>query len=238
MISKSSSAEWSDSEIQAAVNSYLKMLNREKRGLPFNKSFENRLLRENCLSRRTKGSIEFRMQNISAVLVELGEDRIIGYKPAKNIGINIAVKIKHALNTDDAKKLENHIPTANEKILELRTKALESASFKSMPSGILSPTKISSEIQTYIRDPEVRAWIRQYANGFCEGCDQKAPFDADGRPFLEIHHVKHLAAGGSDRASNTVALCPNCHRRCHYSSDKNLFTTMLYEKVDRLIAES
>lgn len=35
---------------------------------------------------RAKGSIEFRMQNISTVLTRMGLDRIEGYKPAKNVG--------------------------------------------------------------------------------------------------------------------------------------------------------
>ena len=90
---------------------------------------------------------------------------------------------------------------------------------------------------TYIRDPEVRAWIRQNAKGICEGCDQRAPFEKDGSPFLEVHHVKHLAHKGSDRTSNAVALCPNCHRRCHHSGDKDAFTVFLYEKVKRLERE-
>ena len=90
---------------------------------------------------------------------------------------------------------------------------------------------------TYIRDPEVRAWIRQNAKGICEGCDQRAPFEKDGSPFLEVHHVKHLAQDGSDRPSNAVALCPNCHRRCHHSSDREDFTASLYLKVKRLKPE-
>ena len=41
----------------------------------------------------------------------------------------------------------------------------------------------------------------------------EAPFiKENGAPFLEIHHLKRLADGGSDTISNTVAICPNCHR--------------------------
>ncbi|WP_371259562.1 HNH endonuclease [Pseudomonas sp. Pf153] len=52
-----------------------------------------------------------------------------------------------------------------------------------------------------------------------------------------MHHVKHLAQQGSDSITNAVALCPNCHRRCHFASDKEAFTLSLYGKVSRLIAE-
>ena len=79
--------------------------------------------------------------------------------------------------------------------------------------------------------------MRKEAKGICEGCAKPAPFEKDGRPFLEVHHVKHLAQEGSDRPSNAVALCPNCHRRCHHSSDRDEFTAQLYEKVGRLEEE-
>ncbi|MGH8030771.1 MAG: HNH endonuclease [Luteimonas sp.] len=66
----------------------------------------------------------------------------------------------------------------------------------------------------------------------------RPPFkDTGGLPFLEVHHVRHLAEQGSDRTSNAVALCPNCHRRCHLSADKDAFVVSLYENVPRLIAE-
>jgi len=43
---------------------------------------------------------------------------------------------------------------------------------------------------------------------------------ADRQPFLEVHHIKPLAEDGADMLFSAVALCPNCHRRCHYGSDK------------------
>jgi 5-methylcytosine-specific restriction enzyme A len=36
-----------------------------------------------------------------------------------------------------------------------------------------------------------------------------------GEPYLETHHIVWLARGGEDASGNTVALCPNCHRRVH-----------------------
>ena len=87
--------------------------------------------------------------------------------------------------------------------------------------------------------PHVRAWVLENAKGVCEGCRQPAPFaDAKGRPFLEVHHVRHLARRGSDRISNAVALCPNCHRLCHIADDKDTFAASLYETIGRLIVEA
>lgn len=33
--------------------------------------------------------------------------------------------------------------------------------------------------------------------------------------YLETHHIVWVSQGGSDTMDNTVALCPNCHRKMH-----------------------
>ena len=54
------------------------------------------------------------------------------------------------------------------------------------------------------------------ANGICQLCNQPAPFfTADGKPWLETHHIEKIAPGGKHGIENTVALCPNCHRKMH-----------------------
>jgi 5-methylcytosine-specific restriction protein A len=234
MDTEKSNSDWSDVEIQAAVDAYLSMLSREQSGQKVVKTEENRILREGALAGRTKGSVEFRMQNISTVLVELGRARIEGYKPAKNVGANVARSIREALNAPSTLTPEDFSPTADEATLELRAAKLERQPLKDEPKGIERPEQTQSSGKSYVRDPEVRAWVRQQAEGKCEGCGEPAPFEKDGRPFLEVHHVKHLAQEGSDRTSNAVALCPNCHRRCHHSSDRDEFTASLFQKVERL----
>jgi 5-methylcytosine-specific restriction protein A len=213
------------------------MLSREQSGQKVVKTEENRILREGALAGRTKGSVEFRMQNISTVLVELGRARIAGYKPAKNVGANVARSIREALNAPSTLTPEDFSPTADEETLEKRAAKLEKQPIKGVPTGIERPEQTQSSGKSFVRDPEVRAWVRQQANGRCEGCGEPAPFEKDGKPFLEVHHVKHLAQEGSDRPSNAVALCPNCHRRCHHSSDRDEFTASLFQKVERLKLE-
>lgn len=231
------SSDWTDKEIRAAVNAYLDMLEREQNGHQINKAYENRRLREVSLTSRTKGSVEFRMQNISTVLVDLGRVRIKGYKPAKNVGANVALSIRNALETHSELTADDFLPTADDLLLEQRALKLEKSPIKNEPQGIVTPLQTTSTKRSYIRAPEVRAWIRQNANGVCEGCGLPAPFEKDGQPFLEVHHVKHLAQNGSDRISNAVALCPNCHKRCHFSSDSASFTSILYQTVSRLRKE-
>lgn len=73
----------------------------------------------------------------------------------------------------------------------------------------------------WIRNPYVRAYTLQQAQGRCQLCEQPAPFRLpDGTPFLEVHHIIPLESGGPDTIENCVALCPNCHREVHYAANK------------------
>lgn len=107
-----------------------------------------------------------------------------------------------------------------------------------IPLGVEKPKEIISQTTQRERDPMVRDWVLQSANGFCECCKQKSPFEVgDGVPYLEVHHVRHLANDGSDRISNTVALCPNCHRELHHGKLKEELIENLYASIQRLIRE-
>ncbi|MFN0069390.1 MAG: hypothetical protein ACKVYV_17340 [Limisphaerales bacterium] len=59
------------------------MLAMELRGEEFNKAEHNRNLQK-LLANRTKGAIEKKHQNVSAVLIELGYPYVNGYKPLRN----------------------------------------------------------------------------------------------------------------------------------------------------------
>lgn len=70
----------------------------------------------------------------------------------------------------------------------------------------------------YTRNPDVVAESLFRAAGICESCRKPAPFNRkmDGTPYLEVHHKLSLANGGEDTLENTIAVCPNCHRRKHF----------------------
>lgn len=73
---------WTDRELDLIVADYFAMLNDEATGKPYSKAEHNRFLQLHI--DRTEGSIEFKHQNISAVLLKLGLRRIVGYLPATN----------------------------------------------------------------------------------------------------------------------------------------------------------
>ena len=74
--------DWKRGEVEAAVAAYRTMLRKELGGVPFNKAKSNREVQ--ALTGRNKGSVEFKHQNISAVLNQLGLPYIEGYKPRGN----------------------------------------------------------------------------------------------------------------------------------------------------------
>lgn len=74
---------WSHEQVEATASDYFEMLAMELRGEPFNKAEHNRNL-QRVLANRSKGAIEKKHQNISAVLIELGYPYIDGYKPLRN----------------------------------------------------------------------------------------------------------------------------------------------------------
>lgn len=79
---------WSDAENDVIVADYLEMLRDELAGRAYSKAKHNRGVQE--ATGRGRGSVEFKHQNISAVLIGLGEPWIIGYKPAFNVQSSLA----------------------------------------------------------------------------------------------------------------------------------------------------
>lgn len=73
---------WTDEHNDAIVADYFAMLANDITGRTYSKAEHNRTLQ--AVIDRPRGSIEYKHQNISAVLKGLGEDWIPGYKPAFN----------------------------------------------------------------------------------------------------------------------------------------------------------
>src|SRR5687768_2249485 len=74
--------DWTDEQNDAIVADYFAMLANDLAGRAYSKAEHNRLLQGRI--GRPRGSIEYKHQNISAVLMGLGEAWIPGYKPAFN----------------------------------------------------------------------------------------------------------------------------------------------------------
>jgi 5-methylcytosine-specific restriction protein A len=87
---------------------------------------------------------------------------------------------------------------------------------RAQQTGQEKPGYSYTKTKVYQRSEYVIEAVLRRAKGVCELCQCNAPFiKKDGTAYLEVHHIKQLAKGGSDRINNAVALCPNCHRKIH-----------------------
>jgi len=228
--SNNATSFWSNEELRAAVRVYLDMLGKSQRGEAFSKT--QYYLELSQQFGRTPKAFEYRMQNISYVLSLTGRQWLKGLKPAKNVGGGVAAEIEEIIfELED----QRFLPVA---AFETQVrKSLDSGDI-SPPPGVSRPVKSDITITRIERNPQVKVWILQNAGDTCECCSNAAPFvTAEGAPFLEVHHLKRLADKGSDRISNAIAVCPNCHRELHFGANSDVLLNRLYLKISRLIRE-
>ncbi|MEO5740318.1 MAG: DUF3883 domain-containing protein [Vicinamibacterales bacterium] len=81
-VDSSVSSSWSLEEVEAVVTDYFAMLEAELLGQRYSKAEHNRKLQKQVP--RSAGSIEFKHQNISAVLINFRQPFIPGYLPRQN----------------------------------------------------------------------------------------------------------------------------------------------------------
>lgn len=88
-------SSWSKTENEIIAADYFDMLGKELRGELYSKT-EHRLALMDKIS-RSKGSIEFKHQNISAVLAVLGLPYIQGYKPRRNFQVSLSHTVNEVI---------------------------------------------------------------------------------------------------------------------------------------------
>ena len=112
---------------------------------------------------------------------------------------------------------------------ELRTRAEQAK---------IQPSVRMAQVAVYVRDAAVAEYAKRRANGSCDLCGQRAPFqNTANEVYLECHHIVWLAKGGEDATTNTVALCPNCHRKMHVLNKKADIAKLTKLAVDRISEE-
>ncbi|MFM5585616.1 HNH endonuclease [Aeromonas rivipollensis] len=221
---------WTEEELRATVAAYLDMHGKALDGVPFVKKHYYAELAARFA--RSEKSFEYRMQNISHICVLMGRAWVSGLKPAKNVGPQNASIIERLLCELDGQ------PYSGQAEFEHRLIQYKEKPTSPLPLGVKEPSQRDLTTTSYVRDPQVKAWILVAAASRCECCDAQAPFiTVTGEPFLEAHHLRTLAEGGSDTVGNTVALCPNCHRELHFGANKEARRDALYQKIPRLIRE-
>lgn len=227
---------WSKTELEAAIEAYVEIYKKEQTSIKSNKKKKYKEL-ANKYGRSPK-AYEYRMQNISSVLDDMGLPWISGLKPAKNVGANVKEAITTIIREKRFFLSTLILPASKPQELDKKVNEILIRGKIEKPKGVLKPKIINSTSKQYARAPVVKAWLLKESNGNCEACDSEAPFLKNGgQPFLEIHHIKRLKDGGSDTISNAVAICPNCHREFHYGANLEILKSNMIKKISRLEKE-
>jgi 5-methylcytosine-specific restriction protein A len=222
---------WKEEELRSAVAAYVDMRGRVERKEPVSKvAFYRRLSeRHPELSAKT---FERRFMNISHVYQMMGRSWVPGLPPMHNVGTNVIATIEQLIHEVEG---QPQLPVA---VLQSEVHKLLKKGGVPRPRGRHSPKSKRGMATYYPRDAAVVAWVLQEASGLCECCDSSAPFTKpNGDPYLEVHHLRRLADGGTDTVENAVAICPNCHRELHHGQNQSVLLKQMYQKQSRLLRE-
>lgn len=140
---------------------------------------------------------------------------------------NLRTVVKYPLRRKDNKAnviidIESVKQSEKEKIKEVQRHSIED--IKNKAKAVELKDVSTKEVKTIYRERNqyVAEYTKNRAKGICDLCGKEAPFkDRDGKPYLESHHVITLADGGPDGIYNTVAICPNCHKKIHVLKDSD-----------------
>jgi 5-methylcytosine-specific restriction enzyme A len=115
---------------------------------------------------------------------------------------------------------------------ELNRDSLAELRRKAFADSAECRTPIERRTLYRMRSRAVRLYVLGRAAGVCEGCGGSAPFKTkEGQPYLEPHHIRRLTDGGPDDPRWVAGVCPNCHRRAHYSEDAAEYNKELADTV-------
>lgn len=121
---------WSNTEVQLIVADYFNMLTAELKDEDYSKAAHRRALLP-LLANRSDGSVEFKHQNISAVLVELGQPFIKGYLPRFNFQQLLKEAVFEYLNQN--LRIEDQFKTFADKEILKPKKGIDFLNFLAEP---------------------------------------------------------------------------------------------------------
>ncbi|MFH4643315.1 MULTISPECIES: HNH endonuclease [Vibrio harveyi group] len=217
--------DWSEQELSEAVDAYLEMLYKDKVGIPYVKSKCYQDLADKF--GRTPKAFGRRMSNITHIMMLMDLPVVSGLGRLPNVGLKQAPIIERLIT----EKLKH--PYTGVALVDAEMRSVFNAKkTPKKPTGDEKPDFVETTTKIYKRSGKVKGWVIRRAKGSCELCGDDAPFEKeDGTPFLEVHHLTRLKDDGPDTVENCAALCPNCHRKLHYSSERDVLTEELREKV-------
>lgn len=141
-------------------------------------------------------------------------------------GDNRSVIIFELVPIDAFEESDIYEELAQDTLPELRMRAIEQTQEEQPPRQNLQ--------QAYYRSAAIKAYALARAVGSCEARGNEAPFiTSRGRPYLEVHHIRRISDGGPDHPEWVAAICPNCHKRVHFSIDGEEYNSHIREIIHR-----
>lgn len=195
----------------------------------------NRAIMEHAQTQKTLHLFEYVRK---AVVRYMGRAECLGYheeiRPDRE-GRDRTVYVFH-LDIDSVPEARSKDLLENDSLEAESLKTLKQKSLQQLRTAALSKKlnkQTSSERRyvAFIRSEAIKLYALARAKGVCEGCEEPAPFESKMGPYLECHHLYRIADGGPDHPENVVAICPNCHRRAHFSRDAADFNQKLVKNA-------
>lgn len=187
---------WTRDEVESTVDDYFRMLTLEISGQSYNKAAHNRALQEK-LSGRSRGAIELKHQNISAVLAEMHCGYIPGYKPLHNYQQLLWDIVEERLERDRAFDRTMLNSVEREAVVPDLQKL----------EGVLVPPPLRSDVRDVDRGSEpLRRPIRR---DYLERESRNRSLGLAGERFVAEFEARRLHAAGyrmlSDRVEHVAA---------------------------------
>ncbi len=162
------------------------MLELELRAEPFNKTEHNQRLRH-LLNDRSKGAVEFKHANISALMIELGFPYIDGYKPRGNYQSSLREEI---VKQWDARPI----------LAALASLAVSAAAPALVdllvPSDIFVPAPVRTTKPTSVHERPIAPYIPRRGVNYLENEARNAVLGLAGEEFiLQLEHQRLWDAG-------------------------------------------
>ena len=210
---------WSESELCASVDAYFKIQRRVSTGEKFVMKSALQDVIAKSLPRRNRGSVERRMANISAVLIELGLPWCHRFKPLRNVGAKVKKVIAARICTLTGDEggvaaggiVKDDVPDGQGYGSKENTEGARRLASHYVIERSAAAAEEAKELNRVLNDGEY----------CCEVCGDK-PGVRYGVRVIDAHHIRPLSESDGEylvRAQDFLIVCPNCHRAIHRLED-------------------
>ena len=190
---------WTEQEIIASVDAWVRMHKMQKAGSPFVKAEVVRTLQSTELSIRSRSSVERRFMNISAVSLALEHEIVQGFQPLGNVGKTNWERIQSRLEThgfgiDD---IESSIEDEMNILMQSGLEGFEASRMRERAWQQVTQRRGQSRFRTMLLD----------------AYDNRCAVTRINEPMvLEAAHIEPYSGAASNVAQNGLLLKSDIHK--------------------------